>query len=192
MKKPPSPIELLHKCTRKEQAFILLLVADPTMSHRDAYMKAGFTPSSPESADANASKCLRKDQVREALDALRQPVLAKAVEEAELTSERIIAEVARMAFVNVTGVFDEHGNIKPFTDWTPAQQASLQGFEVIIKNAQGGDGVTDTVHKIKMGDKLKALELGAKIRKMLVEKVEVEGNWDELAALLASARSEEA
>lgn len=110
------------------------------MPQREAYLRAGFRAGSPGSADANASKCIRKDQVSRALAAIRQQVLGKAIEKAELSAERTLEEVRRLAFVDLAGVFDEVGNIKPLKDWSDEQRASLAGFEVIVKNAQAGVG----------------------------------------------------
>ena len=49
--------------------------------------------------------------------------------------------------------------LKPFTVSTLAQRAALAGFEVIRKNAEGGDGHSDVVHKFKFWNKNHALEL---------------------------------
>ena len=190
MRNLPTSFELLQKCTPKEQRFILLLVANPTMSQREAYLEAGFKASSAESADANASKCIRKDQVSQALAAMRQQVLGKAVEKAELSAQRTLEEVRRLAFVDLAGVFDEIGNIKPLKDWTDEQRASLAGFEVIVKNAQAGDGKTDTVYKIKVTDKLRALEMLMKHFMLLADtKAGDSEDWGKWAARLAMARN---
>ena len=190
MRNPPTALELLQKCTPKEQKFILLLVANPTMSQRDAYLQAGFRASSPGSADANASKCLRKDGVSRALAAMRQQVLGKAIEKAQLSAERVLEEVRRLAFVDVAGCFDDAGNLKPLKDWTVEQRAALAGFEVIIKNAEAGGGVTDIVHKIRMESKTKNLELLMRHFMLLADPKPTDSeDWDKWAARLAAARN---
>jgi hypothetical protein len=75
-------------------------------------------------------------------------------------------------------------------DLTPEQGACLASFEVLIKNVEGGDGEQDTIHKFKVWDKVRALEMLAKHFKLVTDHVEVEGSWDALAARLASARSQ--
>jgi phage terminase small subunit len=87
---------------------------------------------------------------------------ARQLENAELSASRVIEELRRLAFVDAPGVFDDAGNLRPFSEWTPEQRASLAGYEVIIKNAAAGNGHTDTVHKVKLSDKLKALDLLAR------------------------------
>jgi hypothetical protein len=58
----------------------------------------------------------------------------------------------------------------------------------IVKNAAAGDGHTDTVHKIKLADKLKELDLLARHFALLHDQMSIEGDWDKLAAQLASAK----
>jgi uncharacterized protein (DUF2267 family) len=64
----------------------------------------------------------------------------------------------------------------------------LAGLEVIIKNARTGDGVTDTIHKIKLWDKTRALEALAKHFGLVRERLEVSA-WDKLSAQLNHART---
>jgi hypothetical protein len=55
-------------------------------------------------------------------------------------------EVARVAFVDRRGFFDEHHNLRPMRELTEDEAACIDGFEVIIKNAVAGDGEQDVVH----------------------------------------------
>ena len=71
--------------------------------------------------------------------------------------------------------FDADGNAKSVTELTEEQGACLAGFEVLIKNAKAGDGVTDLIHKIKLWDKVRALEMLAKHFALLVDGVEYTG-----------------
>ena len=113
---------------------------------------------------------------------------ARHLEKAELSAGRVLEELRRLAFVDAAGVFDDAGKLRPFTEWTPEQRASLAGYEVIIKNAAAGDGHTDTVHKVKLNDKTKALDLLARHFKLLHDQIGIEGDWDKFAARLASAK----
>ena len=84
--------------------------------------------------------------------------------------------------------FDARGNLLPVTDLTEEQGSQLAGLEVIIKNAKAGDGQTDTVHKFKLWDKVRALEALAKHFGLVRERLEV-GGWDRLSAQLNNART---
>jgi len=50
----------------------------------------------------------------------------------------------------------------------------VAGFEVLIKNAAAGDGVTDLIHKFRLWDKLRALEMLAKHYALLTDVMRVE------------------
>ena len=90
--------------------------------------------------------------------------------------------------VDLRGFFDEDGNIKSVKDLTAEQGACLSGFEVIIKNAEAGDGITDTVHKFKVWDKTRALEMLARHFKLLTDVVQVESSEASLAELAKGTR----
>ena len=55
------------------------------------------------------------------------------------------------------------------------EAASIASIEVIIKNAAAGDGHTDTIHKIRQWDKLKALEMAGKHFGVFAENANVSG-----------------
>jgi hypothetical protein len=102
---------------------------------------------------------------------------AKVREEYKLTAQRVLEEIALHSFSNVQDLFDEAGNLKPIHTLTRAQAAAISSFEVIKKNAEAGDGVTDVVHKVRVVDKLKTLELLAKHFALLTEKLDVKGEF---------------
>jgi hypothetical protein len=78
------------------------------------------------------------------------------------------------------------GNVKPITELTEEEGAVLASLEVIVKNAEAGDGHTDTIHKFKLWDKTRALEALAKHFGLVTERLEVNG-WDKLSAQLNHA-----
>jgi hypothetical protein len=68
------------------------------------------------------------------------------------------------------------------------QGAALAGFEVLIKNAKAGDGITDTIYEFKLWDKVRALELLAKHFALLTDIVRVDSQAAQIAALLAGRK----
>lgn len=112
-----------------------------------------------------------KTQKTRAREAAQQAFLASE----GLSAARVLEEYARLAFFDTRSFFDDAGNLKPLRDLTPEQGAALAGVEVIIKNAKAGDGATDTVHKIKLWDKTKALDSLAKHFGILKETLEHTG-----------------
>lgn len=99
----------------------------------------------------------------------------KQLAKADLTAVRVLEEMRRLAFSDVRQLFDEQGNLRPIHTLTPEQSACIAGLEVIIKNAKAGDGVTDTVHKVKVWDKPKVLDMLGKHFGILTEQVQHTG-----------------
>lgn len=98
---------------------------------------------------------------------------AKALHRLEITAERTMLEIGRVAFVDRRGIL-----LKPLAEWTSDEGALLEGFEIVVKNAAAGDGHTDTVHKVHLAKKLGALELLAKHFALLTERIEHSGGID--------------
>jgi phage terminase small subunit len=105
-----------------------------------------------------------------------------------LTADRVLEEYRRLAFADIRTFFDADGNLKPIQDLDDDQTAGLASLEVIIKNAEAGDGHTDKIHKFKLWDKTRALEALAKHFGLVTERLDVSG-WDKLAAQLNHART---
>lgn len=87
----------------------------------------------------------------------------------EITAERVLKELARVAFADPGDIVkvDERGRVKV----TPTEQLTEDQRRAIQSVSQTADGV-----KIKMGDKLRALELVGKHIGLFIDRVEVHGN----------------
>ncbi len=155
-------------------------MASGKQTKKAAAIAAGWAPSI---AGPTASRLVKEPEVLARISELT----VKISEIATLSAARVLEEIKRLALVDMRGFFDEKGNLKPIHELTEEQGACLAGFEVIKKNAEAGDGIIDTVHKFKVWDKTKALEMLAKYFGLLTEKVEISGNinvdlFDRLAA----------
>lgn len=89
--------------------------------------------------------------------------------------DRALRESASLAYSNVKALFDEHGNLLPIHQLPDHIAAAIGSIEVVKKNLAAGDGQTDTVHKIKLWDKPKNLEMLFKHLGLLVERLEHSG-----------------
>jgi phage terminase small subunit len=157
--------------TPKEQQFVAEYPID--LNGAAAAVRAGYAA---KSAKVTASRLLKKPAIKAALqDKVTQHVaaVAEATKTTDLSAARVLEELRRLAFCDIRGLFNANGDLKPLADLTEEQAACIGGFEVLIKNAKAGDGVTDTIHKFKLWDKPKALEMLAKHFALLVERVEV-------------------
>ena len=163
--------------TDKQRRFVSEYLIDLNASA--AAIRAGF---SANSADAIGWENLRKPAISEAIKAGKA---AQILAEAGLTAARVLEELRRVAFANVRDYWATDGSAKHPNALTVEQGAALAGFEVLIKNAKAGDGVTDTIYKFKLWDKVRALELLAKHVALLTDIVRVDSPAAQIAALLA-------
>jgi phage terminase small subunit len=81
----------------------------------------------------------------------------------------VLAELARIAFSDIRELFDEKGNLKALQDLTPDQAAAIAVFE--HRNLTAGNGAGATIYKIRLWDKIKALEMLFKHLGLLKESV---------------------
>lgn len=162
--------------TPKQERFVAEYLVD--LNAKQAAIRAGY---SDKNAEVTASKLLRVPKVAAAVGAGK----ARQLDTAELSASRVLEELRRLAFADLRRLFDEHGNLKPINQLTADEAACLAGFEVIKKNAEAGDGVIDTIHKVKVLDKTRSLEMLAKHFALLVERVQIDDEEGRIARLLA-------
>lgn len=153
-----------------------------------AYIRAGYLPGS---ASESASRLMADPRIKEEIDRLEAPRISAA----DVTAIAILRQLMRIADCDARGLFDPDGNLKPPQEWTVEQGQALASFEVIKKNAAAGDGLIDTVHRVKFIDKTKALDLLSKHLGLLIDRVEHSGSVDlkladaDLLAKVAAARA---
>jgi phage terminase small subunit len=134
-----------------------------------AAVRTGY---SAKTAKQQGSRLLTNAAIAQAIAAGK----AQQLETADISAIRVLEEMKRIALVDVRSFFDAHGDVKAMQDLTPEQGSALAGFEVLIKNAKAGDGQTDTIHKFKLWDKPRVLELFCKHFGLLEERVQHAGN----------------
>lgn len=120
---------------------------------------------------AQGSRLLRDAQVAKAINTRTEA----RIEKAELTADRVLEELRRLAFVDPRGFYHVDGRPKAMWELTAEQASCIASVEVILKNVEAGDGHIDRLHKLKAWDKPKALEMLAKYFKLLTEVSEVRG-----------------
>lgn len=133
-----------------------------------AAIRAGY---SPRTANEQAAELLAIPSIRAAVDEKLAALYARN----ELTVDRVLEEWRRIGFSDLRTFFRDDGNLKSMKELTPEQGAALAGTEVIIKNAAAGDNHQDTVHKIKLHDKVRVLEMMGKRFGLLTERMDHHG-----------------
>lgn len=155
--------------TPKQQRFVAEYLVD--LNATQAAIRAGY---SAKTADVQGPRLLGNVRVAEALTAKQRAQLAKV----ELTAEMVKERLRLLAFQDIRTLFDDAGNLKPIHELTDDAAPLVAGLEVIKKNAAAGDGIIDTVHKVKVVDPVKPLEMLAKHFGLLIERVEHSGGID--------------
>jgi phage terminase small subunit len=155
--------EGMKPLTPRQQRFVREYRID--LNATQAAIRAGY---SKNGADVQGVRLLGNARIK--AEILQHT--SKALEKKELTAERILNELSKIAFCNVLNYYDDNGELRPIAELREECGPEIAGLETIIKNAAAGDGKTDRVLKVKTWDKPKALEVLAKHFGLLQEKVE--------------------
>lgn len=145
--------------TKKQKLFIEEYLID--LNATQAAIRAGY---SPDTAKAIGSENLTKPDIRARIDT----AMAERSKRTGVNADRVILELAKVAFVNAIEVIDpETATIRE--EALPEDTAAIQSVKV---KTFGEDGLE---REIKMADKLRALELLGKHMGMFRDKVEISG-----------------
>lgn len=139
------------------------------LNGKQAAIRAGYAA---KTAEVQASRLLTLPKVAAAVAEGQ----AKRLDSADLSAVRVLEEIRRLAFADVRLLFDERGNLRPIHTLNAEQSACIASLEVIKKNAEAGDGKIDTIHKLRVWDKTKSLEMLAKHFALLTEQIQHTGD----------------
>lgn len=141
----------------------------------DAYVRLGVGTKAarlvvPESLrpDVMASKWLARANVREAVEEREK----EAIAEAGLTTADIYREIKRIVnFDPLPHLIDENDKPVRIRDIPEDVRRAMRSYELVL----GKDGKLAVVGKIRSFDKLRALELNSKLKRLYTETVEHKG-----------------
>ncbi len=149
--------------TPKQERFIAEYCID--LNGTQAAIRAGC---SPRSANRTASKWLSKADIsREIAQRTKQQL-----EAAQLSAVRTLEELRRVAFSDIRRFFDARGNLKRLDQLAPEDRAAIASIEVVLKKTAAGDGKVERVLKIRLWDKISALEMAMQHFKRLQPKTD--------------------
>lgn len=100
-----------------------------------------------------------------------------------ITAERVVREVAKLAFLDIAGAFDAEGGLLPLKDMDPDVRAALASLEIAEISSPEGIAI-GRVKKIKLADKVAALTLLMRHLGMLNDKLKVQGDAENPLTLL--------
>lgn len=148
--------------TKKQKRFVEEYLVD--LNATQAAIRAGYKAGSAQRASEIGSELLQKTPVSEAI----QQAMAERSRRTGVNADRVVQELAKIAFVNAIEVIDP----KTATVKENASSDDTAAIQSVKVKTFGEDGLE---REIKMADKLKALELLGRHMGMFKDKVEVSG-----------------
>lgn len=154
---------LFHKeLTAKQQQFVLEYLANGFNATKAA-IAAGYKKAN---ADTQGSRMLASPRIAaELAERTRQ-----MCEKREITAERVLDEIAKMAYLDPRKLFTLDGQLVPVHLLGDDTAASVAGVDVVERR----DG--SLLKKIKIADKRGSLELLGRYLKLFTDKVEHSGS----------------
>lgn len=148
--------------TKKQKRFCEEYLID--LNATQAAIRAGY---SPDTAKAIGCENLTKPDIRAHIDR----AMAERSRRTGVNADRVVQELAKIAFVNATDVIDpKTATVKE--NALPEDTAAIQSVKV---KTFGEDGLE---REIKMADKLRALEMLGRHLGMFKDKLELSGGLD--------------
>ena len=155
------------------------------LNGKRAAVAAGY---SENSAKEQASRLLTKSNVRKRIDRL----FSERASRLEIKADRVLEEIARLAFSNIQDFTRLDPEGKPVLDFSDVSRDQYSAVQEIREDATGGtgDGERKVVLRttVKLADKIRSLELLGRHLKLFTDKVEVTG-LEELAERINRIRN---
>jgi phage terminase small subunit len=159
--------------TPKQERFVQEYLID--LNATQAAIRAGY---SAKTANEQGSRLLTNVSVRSAIEAAQQ----KRADRTEITQDRVLQELARIAFFDLRKLYREDGSLKAMHELDDDAAAVLAGVDVVemaggakIGGDEGVSHVPMFTKKAKIPDKVAALGLAMRHLGMLKDKTEVSG-----------------
>lgn len=163
-KEKPAPKETgisVVELTAKEEHFCREYVCDHAMNATQSYLRA-FPGVTYNTARTEGSRLLANPNITARVEELKQERYARL----EISPERVLSELSKLAFYDPRAFHDEDGRLKPIHELPADAAAVIGGIETFHKvTGDEKDGLCITT-KIKLPDKKGALELLGKHLKL--------------------------
>lgn len=151
--------------TKKQKRFVEEYLID--LNATQAAIRSGY---SPDTAGSIGGENLKKPEI----SATIAKAMAERSKRTGISQDRVIQELARIAFVNPQNVIDsEDASVRE--DATEDDLACIQSVKVKTMDGAKGKSVE---REVRLNDKMKALELLGKHLGMFKDKLEVDADMD--------------
>lgn len=139
--------------TARQGRFVAEYLID--LNATQAAIRAGY---SAKTANEQGSRLLANAKIADAI-AVAQSKRAKRT---DITADRVLAELAKIGFSDIRKVLSDGGALLDPREWDDETAGAISSLEVVV-SASGdvddeGRRIPERVHKIKIWDKLSALE----------------------------------
>lgn len=151
--------------TPKQELFCLEYLKD--LNATAAYKRAGYKFKTDTVARVESSKLLAKPYIAEKI----QSAMNKRAEKLEITAERVLTEIARIAYVDISKAYDENGRLLPLHLMPEDVRRAIAGVEVVEERVDGE--VVGEIRKVKFWDKKGSLDLLGRHLKLFTDVLEV-------------------
>jgi phage terminase small subunit len=163
-----------RKLTPKQAAFVEEFACD--LNATQAAIRAGY---SAKTAKEQATRLLSNVHVAAAIAEGR----AARSERTGITADRVLQELARIAFFDVRKAFNPDGTMKPLDQLDDDTAAAIAGLELSEIRDEDGSPI-GVLKKIKIADKLVALDKLARNLGLLQDKLKISGDAENPLMLL--------
>jgi phage terminase small subunit len=138
--------------SERERRFVQEYIIDLNMTR--AAVAAGYSDKAPTSV---AYKVMQKPAVQKAI----QNAIKDREDRTKVTADKVVKELALIAFVDIRKIFSDDGSLKDISEIDEDTARAIAGIDVEeLWEGHGSDREhTGNLHKVRMNDKLKALEL---------------------------------
>lgn len=144
----------------KQKRFVQEYLID--LNATQAAIRAGY---SPKSANQQGSRLCANAKIKDEI----AKEMAKRSKRTGISQDRVIEELAKMAFCNIADLTDNNGKIKD-----DAKREDLACIESIkVKRAKTDNGAVSEEREIKLSSKVKCLELLGKHLGMWSDKIDM-------------------
>ena len=151
---------MARKLTDKQKKFVEEYLID--LNATQSAIRAGY---SPKTANEQGARLLANVSIQEAIS----KAMAERSRRTGINQDRIVQELARIAFVKITDVVDHDGEIN--TNASDDDLACIESYKVEDSDSVNG---SSSKREVKLASKIKALELLGKHVGMWNDKIQVD------------------
>lgn len=166
-------ISPMSKLTNKQRRFVEEYLVD--LNATEAARRAGY-----KGNEATLASVGSENLGKPYISSFIQEEMARRSERTQITQDRVLQEIARIAFLDPRKLFDKEGKPIPISDLDDDTAAAIAGLDVLEQYEGSGQDrqFVGYVKKIKLCDKNSALEKLCRHLGMFNDKLKLQGDKD--------------